>query len=220
MQAKVLRAATCLFFLPIGRCAGPFARAGGEVGPTAADTARRPYRRSPSSRAIATAAAITPHAHRVITRTRCAEQGAGSNKRLSRRARLSSSTDHGGKAGAGRAWRRSLQGRRSSFAQRLAAHRLTGRSGRGCVRDRTASPTGAEIARRALGRSRERLSSRCDGQGFPRCRRLRRREGIARSSICLPSSPAGCYDSTRCRNSACDRRPVRAIPRHILNLAM
>jgi len=43
-------------FLAIGRCAAPFARAGGEADAAAADTARRSYRRSPSSH-IATAAA-------------------------------------------------------------------------------------------------------------------------------------------------------------------
>jgi hypothetical protein len=72
-------------FLAIGRCATPCARAAGKAGTTAADTARRSCRRSPCSRVIATAAATTPRARRVISRTRCAEQDAGSDKRLIKR---------------------------------------------------------------------------------------------------------------------------------------
>jgi len=71
-------------FLALGRRAAPCARAGGEVGTTAADTARCSYRRSPANHVIAAAAATTPLAHRIITHTRCAEHGAGSNKRLIR----------------------------------------------------------------------------------------------------------------------------------------
>ena len=68
--------------LAIGRCARPCERARAGAGTAAADTARRSYRHSFISRVIATAAATSPRANRTITRTRCAQQGAGSDTRL------------------------------------------------------------------------------------------------------------------------------------------
>jgi len=55
-------------FLSIDRCAAPCAGAGGEVGTTAADTARRSHRCAPANRVIAAAAATTPRDPRLITR--------------------------------------------------------------------------------------------------------------------------------------------------------
>jgi hypothetical protein len=105
--------------LAIGRCAGPCSRAGGEAHTTTADTTRRSYRRSLSSRVIATAAATTPSAHhRTIIRTRCAEQGPGSDKRLIKEARVSSSICQGG--GKRRRWRYASPGGSSSGIGKLA----------------------------------------------------------------------------------------------------
>jgi len=72
--------------LAIGHCAGPWARRRAEADTAAADTARRSYGRSLSNGFTATVAATTPRANGTVTRTRCAEQGGGSDPRLIREA--------------------------------------------------------------------------------------------------------------------------------------
>ncbi len=74
----------CSVFRAIVRCVGPCAGPARKADTAAADTARRECHGSPPNHTIATAAAITPSAHRIITPAHHPREGAGADKRLIR----------------------------------------------------------------------------------------------------------------------------------------